>query len=60
MPGWVEKPSPVLLRRIESTISTSPVRSLLTKKIALPPSWFEVLPSIRVPSTWSVISLPSL
>jgi len=38
MLGWVEKPSPVLSRMIESLIPTSPEPSLLTKKMAPPPS----------------------
>ena len=50
MLGWVEKPSPVFPLMTESTISTDPLRSLLTKKIALPPSPLERLRSIRVPS----------
>ena len=49
-----------VVAEIESSITTSPVRSLLTKKMALPPSWLERLCTILVPSTRSVISLPSL
>ena len=56
MLGWVSNPSPVLSGMTESTMSTVPVRSLLTKKIAPPPSraWLRV---IFVPALVALIVL---
>ena len=48
-----------LLRVIESLMVIDPLLSLLTKKIALPPS-FATLFSIRLLITLRTISLPSL
>ena len=58
MPGSVSKPSLGLSRRVEERISRTPLRSLLTKKIAPPPSraW---LPVILVPASSTRKSLPS-
>ena len=59
MPGEFSKPSLGLRLSLEERISRSPVRSLLTKKIAPPPSraW---LPVIVEPATSTVKSLPSV
>ena len=58
MPGSVWKPSLGFLRRVEERISRTPVRSLLTKKTAPPPSrtWLRV---IVVPASSTRKSLPS-
>ena len=60
MPGYpsVSNPRLGLLRSSESAMISDPDRSLLTKKIAPPPS-FAVLSVIRVPQTRSVYVLPS-
>src|SRR4029079_6908198 len=58
MPGSVSKPSLGLFRKVEERISSTPLRSLLTKKTAPPPSraW---LRRIRVPASSTRKSLPS-
>ena len=48
-----------LSRSVESSIDSVPVRSLLTKKTAPPPS-LAVLSSIIVPASRSVNRLPSM
>ena len=58
MPGSVSKRSLGLLRKVDERIVRTPLRSLLTKKIAPPPSRAR-LPVIRVPASSTRKSLPS-
>ena len=46
--------------KMDDAIRSVPVRSLLTKKMPLPPSPLERLPVIRVRTTRRIIVLPSL